>query len=143
VDERFIKPGLSRGQLALVGGALLMMGLVLGIIATLVVTGWHSSSRSRSRELADLAGEWRITYSDGTQRLYQIRPHGWVTERWGERRQGHVRADGDGFVLTFDDDVAGIRERLTLGVDGRLFVEVDDLMGGRGGKWGLGVGVRE
>jgi hypothetical protein len=139
VDQRFIKPALSPIQLGLIGAALLIMGLIVGIVGTLVYGHWSGTASRNPPQLADIAGEWRITYPNGREHFYRIQASGRVMNDW---RTGLVRLQGDTFVVTFDDD--GKREHLTLGTDGRLFVEPDDPIGLQFGDpaSGVGIGVR-
>jgi hypothetical protein len=67
-----------------------------------------------------IAGEWRIEYSNGSARGYKIDNTGGVSYA-GENMKGRIaRRDGT-LMLQFQGDDR--LERLTLGADGRLFVE--------------------
>ncbi len=69
-----------------------------------------------------LAGQWKIDYTHGLDRTYVIEKDGKVSGTAGEEKlKGQITRKDGMLLLTFEDD--GKLERLTLGTDGRLFVE--------------------
>jgi len=92
--------------------------------------------------IADLAGKWRITYSHGAVRDYIVEKDGRVSFP-EESLRGRIERKSGGLRLSFDGD--NRPERLTPGVDGRLFVEhyasQSDFADGK--PVHLGIGVRQ
>lgn len=69
-----------------------------------------------------LAGEWKIDYTHGAVRTYVVETDGKVTGTADEEKlKGQITRENGVLLLVMGDD--GKLERLTLGVDGRLFVE--------------------
>jgi hypothetical protein len=78
------------------------------------------AQEAKDKDVADLEGEWEITYTNGAVRLYSIDKQGAVTfER--ENMKGRVFRKSEALLLSFAGDAK--IERLTMGRDGRLFVE--------------------
>jgi hypothetical protein len=71
---------------------------------------------------AVLAGEWKINYTNDAVRTYVIEKDGRVSGVADEERlKGQIKRTDGIMILIFEGD--GKLERLTLGSDGRLFVE--------------------
>lgn len=69
--------------------------------------------------IAEISGRWDIKYSNRVVRRYAISSEGVVT--WDGRRLGRIEIlDGTLVLKQLQDEKV---ERLTLGLDGRLFVE--------------------
>jgi hypothetical protein len=69
-----------------------------------------------------LAGEWKIEYTHGAVRTYVIATDGKVTGTADEEKlKGQISRKDGILLLIMEGD--GKLERLTLGTDGRLFVE--------------------
>jgi hypothetical protein len=119
VDERFIKRGPSPLLLVLLAVLIALVGLALGALGTLGAV-FLFRPPDHPDGIAALAADWTITYTNGAVRFYTIRPDGAVSSRdpllWGR-----IHDEGGMMLLTFDGDDK--LERLTLGGDGRLFVE--------------------
>jgi len=117
-----------------------------------IMTAWISVGLLRSAEafafaepkldplIADIVGEWQITYTNEAVRIYKFDPKGIATFE-AEGRTGQVRRKSEALLLAFTGDEK--QERLTMGVDGRLFVEHflsrDDLIRGKAGTMGIGI----
>jgi hypothetical protein len=150
VDERFIKRGPSTGFLVVlllgVGFGALIVGAAITAVGILVFApnsmtrhalGWRPGT-----DLDDLEGVWSITYTNNTARVYVIDDAGNVTfQATGARGRLREQPD-DTFLLEFNGD--GKLERLTLGSDGRLFVEHYDPGAAFPGQapTQIGIGVR-
>ena len=69
-----------------------------------------------------LAGEWKIEYTHGAVRTYVIETNGKVSGTADEEKlKGRISRKDGILLLIMEGD--GKLERLTLGTDGRLFVE--------------------
>lgn len=99
-----------------------------------------SSSRGSS---PGLAGQWRITYfPNKATRTYTIERNGRVYFRESSARSQIDKTD-QGFLLRFDSEPKKL-ERLTLGNDGRLFVEhFNPANGFPNAPDQIGIGVRQ
>ena len=91
-----------------------------------------------------LAGEWRITYTNDAVRNYVVETDGKVAATADEEKlKGQIARKDGVLLLTFEGD--GKLERLTLGSDGRLFVEhynpKENYPDGKASC--LGIGVRQ
>lgn len=76
----------------------------------------------RDTGISVLAGEWKIDYIHGAVRTYIVDTDGKVSGTADEERlKGQVTRKDGVLLLVMEGD--GKLERLTLGVDGRLFVE--------------------
>ncbi len=83
-------------------------------------SAWALAGDSTEQQIVDLAGEWEVTYTNGSTRLYKIDNEGHVT--FGtEGQKGQIKRKGEALLLEFDGDDK--IERLTMGTDGRMFVE--------------------
>lgn len=82
--------------------------------------GSTPAQESADKDIADLAGDWEITFLGGNVRHYSIDKQGNVTFA-EEKRKGRVKRKSEALLLPFEGDSK--LERLTMGVDGRLFVE--------------------
>lgn len=78
------------------------------------------AQEAKDKDLADLTGEWEISYTNGAVRLYSIDKQGAVTFAQ-EGMKGRVSRKSEALLLGFAGDAK--IERLTMGRDGRLFVE--------------------
>lgn len=79
----------------------------------------RGEQKAEAKAIAALSGEWEIRYSNKVVRRYTIEPNGNVV--WDDHRLGHIKRTDGKLLLTQKRDQKV--ERLTLGVDGRLFVE--------------------
>jgi hypothetical protein len=99
----------------------LALGSVLGFLGPL------ASVRAVAQEKGDtgisvLAGEWKIEYTHGAVRTYVIEKDGKVSGLADEEKlKGQISRKDSILLLVMESD--GKLERLTLGTDGRLFVE--------------------
>lgn len=91
---------------------------------------FQKDSRQRTEKEKDqtdtpfemLAGNWQIDYTNGAVRHYVIDKDGKVSGTADEERlKGRIKRMGDTLILIFAGD--GKLEKLTLGADGRLFVD--------------------
>lgn len=73
-------------------------------------------------KIAALEGRWRITYTNDATRTYVIEKNGDLSFI-DEDLKGKIEFKDGILQLTFPADERPIMERLTLGTDGRLFVE--------------------
>jgi hypothetical protein len=94
-------------------------------VAVVVALALTTAAMSRAEEPADtqiavLAGEWKVTYTNDAVRVYAIDKDGTVVFD-EEKLKGQIKRKGASLLLEFDKDDR--LERLTLGTDGRLFVE--------------------
>jgi hypothetical protein len=99
-----------------------------------------SAQEAKDQAIADLVGEWQISYTNGSGRLYSIDRQGLVSfER--EKMKGRVIRKSEALLLLFAGDAR--IERLTMGTDGRLFVEhfpqQADLLGKTPEIMGIGI----
>ena len=72
------------------------------------------------KEIAGLAGEWKISYSNGAVREYAIDKQGKVSFD-AENLKGKITRKKEGLVLVFEGDEK--LERLTSGSEGRLIIK--------------------
>ena len=119
-----------------------------------IMTAWVSLGFLRSAEalgfsepkldplIADLVGEWRITYNDGASREYKVDSKG-VLSFEAEQSQGQIVRKSEALLIWFPGNPK--MERLTMGVDGRLFVEhfpsQDELVKNKPAL--IGIGIRQ
>jgi hypothetical protein len=88
----------------------------------LAASGPSVAQEKNDTGIGVLAGEWKIEYTHGAVRTYVIETDGKVTGTADEEKlKGQIsRKDGVLLLIMAGD---GKLERLTLGTDGRLFVE--------------------
>jgi hypothetical protein len=96
----------------------------------------------KDKAIADMAGEWQVSYTNGSIRVYAIDGQGLVTfKSEQESRKGRVFRKSEAILLMFGGDPKV--ERLTMGTDGRLFVEhfqqQADLLGKKLEIMGIGI----
>jgi hypothetical protein len=95
-------------------------------------------------QVAVLAGERKIVYTHDAVRVYSIDTDGKVSFD-EEKLKGQIKRKGSALLLQFDGDDR--IERLTLGTDGRLFVEhfnpKSDFPDGKAKHMGIGVRQKE
>ena len=113
--------------------------LTIGVLATATVLT-VPAQEAKDKAMAELAGEWQISYTNGSDRLYSIDRQGLVSfER--EKMKGRVVRKSEALLLLFAGDARV--ERLTMGKDGRLFVEhfpqQPDLLGKMPEVMGIGI----
>jgi hypothetical protein len=101
-----------------------IVGVVLSLLTALAAAA-VGLLPARAEDKADtqitvLAGEWKITYTNDAVRVYTIDTSGKVSFA-EEKLQGQIKRKDGALLLTFEGD--NKVERLTLGTDGRLFVE--------------------
>jgi hypothetical protein len=95
--------------------------VLVGLLCASMTTQAQGSRGSVKKTLNNLAGTWEITYHPNkTVRTYTITKRGEVYFAEEDRR-GQITAGSAGLLLDFGTDQK--LERLTLGTDGRLFVE--------------------
>jgi hypothetical protein len=96
-------------------------------------------------QIAVLAGEWKVTFRKDYVRVYTIETDGKVAHTSGDGKlwKGQITRK-DGTLLLYFDGGSAI-ERLTLGVDGRLFSEYWDPKADFPDKDAhlIGIGVRQ
>jgi tetratricopeptide (TPR) repeat protein/tRNA A-37 threonylcarbamoyl transferase component Bud32 len=92
--------------------------------------------------IAAVAGEWKVTYTHDVVREYKIDKDGRVTFE-EVKLKGQIKRKGPALLLEFAGDDR--LERLTLGADGRLFVEHYNPKGDfpDGQAKHIGIGVRQ
>jgi hypothetical protein len=102
-------------------GAAVVLGCLLsalGGVAAVPVT----AQEKRDTGISVLAGEWQIDYTYGAVRTYVVEPDGKVSGTAEEEKlKGRITRKDGTLILIMEGD--GKLERLTLGTDGRLFVE--------------------
>ncbi len=119
-------------------------------VVGLMVAPWATSRAlaEGGAKIADLAGEWRISYGDSFIRVYTIDKDGkmrgnYDDEKWinGYKLTGQIeRRDG---MLLLNHKEEDTLERLTLGADGKLKIEHFHPKSDFPNKvWGVGTGVR-
>jgi hypothetical protein len=120
---------------------------LLGCLTLAVAIGCVPCSLALAQEPGDtrigvLAGEWKITYTHDAVRVYAIEMDGRVSFA-EENLKGQIRRKGAMLLLVFEGDDR--LERLTLGTDGRLFVEHYNPKGDfpEGKAKHVGIGVRQ
>jgi hypothetical protein len=91
-----------------------------------------------------LAGEWKIDYTNDAVRTYIVEQDGKVAGTADEEKlKGQIKRKNGMLLLTFEGD--GKVERLTLGTDGRLFIEHYDPKENfpeKKATW-IGIGIRQ
>jgi hypothetical protein len=102
----------------------ILLGVTIGVMATALAPA--RTEEKTDNQIAVLAGEWKVTFPKDYVRIYKMETDGNVS---------HISADGkswkgkvtrkDGMLVLYFEDGTAI-ERLTLGVDGRLFSEYWD-----------------
>jgi hypothetical protein len=95
-------------------------GVILGCWAFSRTSGARAADDWFDKQIADLAGEWEITYTNDAVRRYTIDKEGVVTFE-ATKQNMRITRKGEALMLAFQGD--GKVERLRMGVDGRLFVE--------------------
>jgi hypothetical protein len=118
-------------------------GALLSITAVFTATALSvPAQEAKDKPLADLAGDWQITYTNGAVRHYSIDAQGVATFE-GENLRGRVYRKSEALLLSFGGDAR--IERLTMGTDGRLFVEHFQQQSDALGKMPeiMGIGIRQ
>lgn len=115
---------------------------ILGVAAFLTPGVPGRGQDPADTQIAVLAGEWKVTYTHDAVREYKIDKDGWVTFE-EEKLKGQIKRKGPALLLEFEGDDR--LERLTLGTDGRLFVEHYNPKGDfpDGKAKHIGIGVRQ
>ncbi len=114
---------------------------VLGIC---LLSASANAQEKVDNQIAVLAGEWKITYTNDTGRVYVIDKDGKVLfdeEKAGWK--GQIKRQEAALLLEFEGD--NRLERLTLGTDGRLFLEhyyTSEFLDGKKPRH-IGIGVRQ
>jgi hypothetical protein len=98
--------------------------IAVGPVATLLAPAYPQEKTDN--QIAVLAGEWKVTFPKDYVRVYKIETDGKVahTSADGKSWKGKITRKDGLLVLYFEEGTA--IERLTLGVDGRLFSEYWD-----------------
>ncbi|MHC5539682.1 hypothetical protein ACYOEI_15805 [Singulisphaera rosea] len=101
-----------------------MTFVLIGSILAIAIGG-RSTSPATAQELADkqlaeMEGEWEITYTNAAVRTYRIDKDG-VVRFSEEGLKGRIQRKSEALILGFEEDERV--ERLTMGMDGRLFIE--------------------
>lgn len=121
--------------------------LVIGFAASTLVLVTRTSASAEEKgdtQIGVLAGEWKVEYTHGAVRTYVVEKNGKVAGTADdEKLVGQIKRQDGVLLLTFEGD--GKLERLTLGSDGRLFVEhygvKDDYPEQKASH--IGIGVRQ
>ncbi len=121
--------------------------LALGFVAlTVGLAAWPSARADEKgdTQIGVLAGEWKVEYTHGAVRNYAIEKDGKVAGTADdEKLTGQISRKEGILFLIFEGD--GKLERLTLGSDGRLFVEhynpKENYPDGKASH--IGIGVRQ
>ena len=105
--------GLNRARIAFC--------VALGVMATALAPA--VTQEKADNQIAVLAGEWKVAFPKYCVRVYNIETNGMVshTSADGKFWKGQITRKDGMLVLYFEGGTA--IERLTLGVDGRLFSE--------------------
>src|SRR5262245_22345394 len=113
---------------------------IIALFAAVVLS--VTAQEVKDKGLADLAGQWQITYTNGAVRLYSIDNQGVATFEQ-ENVKGRVFRKSEALLLSFAGDAK--IERLTLGTDGRLFVEHFQQQADVVGKFPeiMGIGIQQ
>ncbi len=92
--------------------------------------------------MAGLVGDWQVTYTNGSVRHYTVDRQGFVVFEQ-EKRKGRAVRKSEATLLYFSGDTRV--ERLTLGIDGRLFIEHFSQQADLIGKFPeiMGIGIRQ
>ncbi len=116
--------------------------LAVTSVATILTSSARPQDSKDSKAMTELAGVWHITYTNGSVRHYTIDKQG-STKFEQENRQGRAIRKSEANLLYFAGDTR--MERLTLGIDGRLFVEHFAQQADLVGKSAeiMGVGIRQ
>jgi hypothetical protein len=119
VDQRFLKRGPSAAVLVALALAIALVSLGVGAaLAAAAFVAW--ATPAADERPADLVGLWTVSYTNGATRVYIVDRAGNVTFADG-RPVGVLSKQADGtLLLSLEGDKL---ERITLGTDGRLFVE--------------------
>ncbi len=119
-------------------GIVCLMAAGLGFVPWATALGQEQGDT----QITILAGEWKITNTHDAVRVYHIGHDGKVSFP-EENLKGHIRRKDGMLLLTFEGDDR--LERLTLGTDGRLFVEHYDPKANFPEKKAshIGIGIRE
>jgi hypothetical protein len=101
----------------------ILLGVNIGVMATVLAP---ARAQETDNQIAVLAGEWKVTFPKDYVRVYTIETEGKVAHTSGDGKlwKGQITRKDGTLVLAFDGGNA--IERLTLGVDGRLFSEYWD-----------------
>jgi hypothetical protein len=103
------------------------LGVALVLACLLCVLAVIASAPAVAQQKGDtgigvLAGEWKIEYTHGPVRTYVVEKTGKVSGTADdEKLKGQITRKDGVLLLIMEGD--GKLERLTLGTDGRLFVE--------------------
>ncbi len=118
---------------------------ILAILAAMTSLSMPAAARdANDKAIAAMAGEWELLYTNGSTRHYAIDKQGEVTfASTQETRKGRIFRKSEALLLMFGGEPKV--ERLTMGTDGRLFIEhyqqQADLVGKK--LEIMGVGVRK
>jgi hypothetical protein len=116
--------------------------LPFAVLAVALAAGDRPADDKEDNQIAVLAGEWKVAYTNDAVRVYAIEKDGKVSFD-EEKLKGRIKRSGGVLLLAFEGDDK--LERLTLGVDGRLFVEHYDPKANYPDKkasW-IGIGTRQ
>lgn len=91
--------------------AFVMIGSALALAA---------AQEPTDKQVAEMEGDWEVTYTNTSVRFYSIDKDG-VVKFPEEGLKGQIRRKAEALLLGFEGD--GKIERLTMGMDGRLFIE--------------------
>jgi hypothetical protein len=122
-------------------------GIVLGVAVCVmaIVLAPARTQEKTDNQIAVLAGEWKVTFSKDYVRVYTIETDGKVAHTNGDGQlwKGQITRKDGMLLLAFEGGSA--IERLTLGVDGRLFSEYWDPKADFPDKNAhlIGIGVRQ
>jgi hypothetical protein len=117
--------------------------IAIGVMATALAPA-HTQEKT-DNQIAVLAGEWKVTFPNDYVRVYKIETDGKVSHTSADSKswKGQITRKDGMLVLYFEGGTA--IERLTLGVDGRLFSEYWDPKADFPDKSAhlIGVGIRQ
>jgi hypothetical protein len=122
------------------GFALVGLVLLLGLRFAQPV----ADAEEEDTQITVLAGEWKVTYTHDAVRVYAIGKDGKLSGTADDvKLTGQITRKGAALLLTFNEEDK--LERLTLGADGRLFVEHYDPKGNFPDKkpTHMGIGIRQ
>jgi hypothetical protein len=121
----------------------ILLGVTIGVMATALAPA--RTEEKADNQIAVLAGEWKVTFPKDYVRVYTIETDGKVAHTSGDGKlwKGQITRKDGALLLAFDGGSAV--ERLTLGVDGRLFSEYWDPKADFPDKNAhlIGIGVRQ
>ena len=110
--------------------------------AALSVTAQEAKDTNKDKTIARLAGDWQISYTNGAVRHYSIDEQGFVTFE-AEKRKAQISRKSEALLIAFGGESRV--ERLTMGTDGRLFIEHFQQQPDMLGKMPeiMGIGIRQ